>query len=115
MPFDRAAKRNKFMEIEKPTETVTEGELSRTWTRPGSLFGRAWVSLEPLNGGEYWEANRQDSSVTHKITGVWADFASITADMRLKYGTRYFNLTEPPRNIEEAGTTAVMMVEEVKG
>ena len=115
MPFDRAAKRNKFVEIEKPTETVTAGELARAWTRPGSLFGRAWVSIEPLNGREYWEAERQDSSVTHKVTGLWNDFTLVTADMRLKYGTRYFHLTEPPRNIDEAGTTAVLMVEEVKG
>ena len=115
MRRDRAAKRNKFVEIEKPTETVTAGETARTWTRPGALFGKAWVSIEPLNGREYWEAERQDSSVTHKVTGLWNEFSSVTADMRLKYGTRYFNLTEPPRNVGEISELAEVMVEEVKG
>ncbi|HUT89194.1 MAG TPA: head-tail adaptor protein [Thermoguttaceae bacterium] len=115
MRRDRAATRNKCVEIEKPTESETAGELSRTWTRPGALFGRAWVSIEPLSGREYWEAERQDSAISHKVTGLWNDFSSVTADMRLKYETRYFNLVEPPRNVGEAGALAEVMVEEVKG
>lgn len=109
MITDTPAKRKRKIRIEKPTESTTTGKVSRTW----ATFGFAWVSIEPLESREIWEAQRQESSVTHKITGTWGDLQSVTADFRIQYGSRTFNLTEAPRNIEEAGVLGEVMVEEV--
>ncbi len=109
MITDTPAKRNRKIRIEKPTESTSAGKTTRTW----ATFCFAWVSIAPIEGRELWEAQRQESSVTHKITGTWGDFRSVTADFRIQYGSRTFNLLEPPRNIEEVGVLAEVMVEEV--
>ena len=110
MVQDDPGKRNKLAVIEKPTQTTTAGKVSTTW----ASFARAWVKLEPLSGNEYWEANRQASSITHKITGTYHDFENVTADFRIKINGRTFNLKESPRNIEEANVLFEVMVEEGK-
>ena len=109
MITDTPAKRKRKIRIEKPAETTAVGVTSRTW----ATFVFAWVSIEPLSSAEIWEAQRQESNVTHKITGTWKDFQSVTADFRIQYGSRTFNLTEAPRNVEEASVLAEVMVEEV--
>lgn len=110
MVQDRPAKRNRLIRIEKPAETTTDGKTTTTWT----LFGRAWVTVEPLTGREYWEAQQQASSITHRIRGTWGDFENVTADFRIALGGRTFHLLEPPLNIEEANVLAELLVEEKK-
>jgi len=108
---DTPAKRNRRVRIEEPTE-VTDTDTGKT-TRTWLMVGRAWVMIGPLEGREYWEAQQQESSITHQVTGTWEEFKNVTADFRLVLEGRTFNLLGPPRNQQEAGVLAVMMVEEV--
>jgi len=108
--FDDPGKRNRLARIEKPTETVTAGKTSTTW----ATYAHAWVSIEPLTGREYWEANQQASTITHRITGTYQDFEQVTADFRIALGTRTFQLLETPRNLEEANVLFEVMVAEAK-
>jgi len=108
MVTDKPSQRNKHVRIEKPTETVTAGKISTAWTE----WAMAWVKIEPLAGREYWEAQQQASSITHKITGLFSDFEKVTADFRIVWDSRTFKLLEPPRNIEEASVIYEMNVEE---
>lgn len=107
---DNPNKRNRKVRIDKPTETTTNGKTSTTW----ALFGRAWVSIEPLAGREYWEAKGQSSNITHQIEGAWEEWENVTSDFRIVYDARTFHLTEPPQNVEEANIVARMLVFEEK-
>ncbi len=106
--FDDPSKRNRHVRIEKPTETTTGGKTTIVFAK----FANAWVMIQPLTGREYWEANRQASSITHKITGTYLDFQNVTADFRIVFASRTFNVLEPPRNIDEEDVMIEMMVEE---
>ena len=108
MVMDNPGKRNRLVYIEKPTETTTLGKTVTTW----ATSGKAWVSVVSLTSFEYWEAKRQAADITHKITGLFHDFEHVTADMRLKLNQRIFNLTEPPRNVEEMNVVYEMMCQE---
>ena len=110
MVTDDPYKRDSHVVIQKPTTTTTAGKPTTTWAD----FALAWVAVVPLGSQEDWKAKRAESNITHAIIGTWDDFENVTADFRIVYGTRTFNLTETPRNVEEANVTAEMRVEEAK-
>lgn len=62
----------------------------------------AWryAKIEPLSGREYWDAQQVKSAVTHTVT--FRHYEGLTTAMRLKFGTRVFNLGAV-RNLEENG------------
>ncbi len=104
----RGRKRH-YVKIEKPTTTNSEGEPSVAW----STLRHVWVKLVPLTSREYFQAAQIQSDVTHQVTANWDEFKDVTSDMRLKYGTRVFEILEPPRNVEERNREATFMVREV--
>jgi head-tail adaptor len=108
MIHDDPHKRNNRVMIQKPTETTTAGQTTTAWAD----FAYAYVGIETLSGKEYWEAQRHESSATHLLTGTWDDFENVTADFRIAFGSRTFQLTEPPRNIDEADVVAKVQAEE---
>ena len=108
---DNPGKRNRKVVVQKPTQATTLGKTVTTWAD----VGIAWVQIETLTSFEYWEAKRQAADITHKITGLFHDFENVTADMRIKLNTRVFNISEPPRDVEEAHVVYKMMcMEEVR-
>ena len=57
-----------------------------------------WASIEPLSGQEALVARQLQDTTTHKVGMRYRD--GIKAAMRVKFGERFFNITEV-RNIEE--------------
>lgn len=70
----------------------------------------AYASVEPLSGRELIAAQAANSVATHKISMRYA--AGVTTAMRVKYGSRFFNIVSPPRNVGEMGREMVFEAEE---
>ncbi len=87
------------VEVQKATETENEfGELQRTFA---TIFTR-WAWIEPVKGKESENADQVTAELTHKIR--MRNVAGITAKHRIKFGTRIFEIAEPPirpREIKE--------------
>jgi head-tail adaptor len=105
---DKPSRRNKYVRVEKPTQTTTAGKTSETW----SFWCHAWVSIEPVSGREGMEVHEQQSSITHLCRGLYAEFDTVTADFRIVWDSRTFHLLEAPRNLEEANVIYEMAIEE---
>ena len=96
-----------YITIEQSTESFdANGELVNTWADYVSL----WASIEPLVGREYFTAKQFSAETTGKLRMRY--FAGITAKMRIKFGTRYFNITGIS-NIEERNKEIVIYYQEV--
>ncbi len=63
-----------------------------------STYLTARALVDPLSGGEQLHAHALKARVSHKIVARYR--AGITADMRVKFGARYFNIRFV-RNVEE--------------
>lgn len=50
-----------------------------------------WVKLEPFNGRERWEADRQRADVTHRVELRYR--SDVRPQHRLRRGTRVFEIT----------------------
>lgn len=82
--------------IQQYTTTDNEyGEPVPTWADVATV----WASVEPLSGNERMIAQQRNASLTHKV--VIRYLAGVTAEMRVKFGDRYFAIVEPPMNIDE--------------
>lgn len=101
-----AAKRNKLVTFEQPTETNTRGEVTVTWSE---LF-EEWAEVKPLQGREYYQAAQVHAEVTHRVTIVYR--SGVTAKCRIRWGDRYLYLVGPPRNRDEANRELEMLVKE---
>jgi len=104
----KAGKLDKWVQIEKPTETNTKGVISTTW----STFVDVWASIVPLQGREYYDAKQVVADVTHKIRTRYV--ADVTAKMRVKFGSRTFQIESPPINVEERNVELVLMCRETE-
>ncbi len=51
-----------------------------------------WASLLPLSGREAFSAGHHEGRVTHKIIMRWPKDFALTADMRVLYVSRVFNI-----------------------
>ncbi len=81
----RAGELEQYITIEKPVNTEGDyGETTTTWT----THCNCWANIQNLKGKEYWDAKSINSEVTAKIKIRYRD--DITADMRVKYESRYF-------------------------
>lgn len=94
-------------------ETKTEardatGGVTETWTIPQN--GKRYASVEPLTGREFLEAQSVGSDITHKIR--MRHYDGLTPTMRIKFGSRTFNI-EQVRNVEERDRATEVMVKEV--
>lgn len=62
------------------------GEPDTAWTD----YLSAWASIDPVTGSEPFMAQQQFPKVSHKIRMRYRD--GVTADMRVTYGSRYFDI-----------------------
>lgn len=81
------------------------GEMVSGWTDVKTV----WASIEPLSGRDFFQAQAVQSEITHKIITRWT---GATPDMRIKYGTRYFDI-ESVINEKEQGAKYIVMAKEV--
>lgn len=73
--------------IEQLTTTQdVYGGIIETW----STFKTVWAEISPLRGREFWEAQQINSQIAGKILIRYVD--GVTPDMRVKFGSRYFNI-----------------------
>ena len=65
----------------------TWGHSNETWTDMVTTYAAIW----PIRGIEKLEALKLDNEVTHKIRVRYN--SSLTPKMRIRFGTRYFNIS----------------------
>lgn len=68
-----------------------------------------WANVQPISGNEALVARQLQDTVTHKVTMRYR--TSVTAAMRLKFGTRLFNIREV-RNFDERNHKLELRCEE---
>lgn len=59
------------------------------------------VGIFPLSGRELVTAQITENEITHKVYVRYNPDVTITANMRMKYGTRIFDIVAPPVNFQE--------------
>ena len=78
------------VDIEQQSTTRdTHGQPTTTWTVVKSDIK---VAIEPLRANEFFAAQQYNSEVTTRIRASQGDVSSVTAAMRVVFGTRYFNI-----------------------
>ena len=84
----RTGKRRHKVIIQKDTGTGQGdyGAPVENWVTHATV----WVSIEPLRGGERFDAQRLNPEIENKIGCPYV--ASTTPKMRIKYGSRYMNI-----------------------
>lgn len=87
-----------------------QGGFVKAWTDTATV----WGSLEPLSGRELLQAQQVQSRVTHKSRLRYRSDVTVTPAMRIKKGTRTFNVQEV-RNVEERNVYLDLMLEEGTG
>jgi len=103
----RAGALNHRITIERATESANSyGERTKTW----SEFATMWASIEPLTGREFYQSKQIGTETTHNVTIRYK--AGITQKMRVKYGSRYFDI-ESVINEKERGVKMFLMCKEV--
>lgn len=73
--------------VQKAVETQDSiGEPDVSWVE----YLQAWASVEPITSREYFDANRQNGEITHKVRLRYRP--GITHKMRVKYGARILDI-----------------------
>lgn len=97
----------KRFELQSSTEAQdVYGAAVKTW----ATVKKVWGELEPLSGQERVVAMQTEGSITHRVRLRYDP--AITPKMRLKLGTRIFNLL-PPLNTMSADRELVIVAQEV--
>ncbi len=81
------------------------GTVTETWTNEATV----WASIEPLQGREYFEAQRENADVTHKLR--IRHRSGVTREMRVIFEDRVFDI-EAVLNVEERDRELVLMCKE---
>lgn len=75
--------------IQAPVKTAnTTGETRKQWSDVASRRAH----IEPLSGRELWQARQTDATVSHRVTMRADRSLSIVPQMRVKFGTRVFDI-----------------------
>lgn len=84
----------------------TYGSQSETWT---VFLSQISASIDPISGKEYFSSNTINPEVTHKIRIRYR--TGINPKMRVKFGTRYFDI-QSVINFEERNKDLLLMAKE---
>lgn len=94
------------LELQSATDsTDSYGQPARTW----ATYATVWGEVVPVSGVEAQTAYQAGVVLTHLVTVRYRD--DVTAQHRIKYGTRYLNI-KAVRNQEERGIALEMDAEE---
>jgi SPP1 family predicted phage head-tail adaptor len=89
--------------IERVTETRdTDGSVIETW----STYATVQASIDPLSGREYFAAQSVQADLTHRI--VMRYLSGIVPKMRVKYGSRIFDILSVINVSERNGELQLM-------
>lgn len=89
----------------KTTEGDGQGGFAETWGDVADL----WVNLDPLKGVERIQAQQLQTPNTHRVLLRYR--SGITTAMRLRYGTRIFDIKEVINEGEGNRTLRLMCIE----
>lgn len=108
----RAGMLRKRVTIQELTGTRdAAGGVSQVWTD----VGETWASIEPLKSDERMAAQMVQSETTTRIRMRYRRDLTITSAMRIKYGTRYFQVEGPVINSYERNKEIIAMCREIEG
>lgn len=103
----RAGRLNKRVVIQSVTETRdSKGGITQTW----ATFSTVWASVEPLVGKEYFSSKQVNAETSIKIRIRY--LTNVTSKMRVKFGSRIFEIVSPPIDIREGNREIVLMCKE---
>jgi SPP1 family predicted phage head-tail adaptor len=79
-----------LISIQQQTTTQDSyGEAVNTWT---DVYANIWASVEPLQGREFFSGEKFQSEITHRIRMRYK--SGLLPKQRVKFGTRYFYVTD---------------------
>jgi SPP1 family predicted phage head-tail adaptor len=97
-----------LVSIQQPFATLDDyGQVITTWAE---IF-TAWVSIVPVTAREFVNDRGLAQEVTHKITLHWKD--GINSGCRIVWGSRVFNISQPPINTNEANRECQILAKEI--
>ena len=76
------------VELRTPKFANQSGESNTTY----SSLGTFWAEVEPVRGREYWQAQHENSEVTHRIRMRFVRRAKANANLVAYYGDREFEV-----------------------
>ncbi len=92
--------------LETPVETQgPDGSMTISWVP----FATVWGSVEPLLGREWFDAQREQADVSHRVRMRF--LAGVTHTMRVVWGSRVFEI-ESVLNAGERNRELVLMCRE---
>lgn len=104
--------------VEKKKSNMTpnaSGHIDETNDSNWTIAGKEWVELITRGSREFFRGQEVASDITHQVTMRWSKQASeYTNDMRIKFEGRKFNISEPPRNVDEQNMWLVFAAIEIK-
>ena len=108
MALEAGALRHRIT-LQSATDTPDGGGgFTTVWTDVATV----WAAIEPLKGREQLHAAQLETPVTHRVTLRYR--AGVTPKMRVKFGTRVFNI-RAVIDAEERHRTLELMCEEGVG
>lgn len=103
----------KRLRITIQQQTTTQDSYNQpqdTWTD----YTTVWASAVNKGGGEFYAAQKINAKTTEVFTIRYSSITkAITEDMRVKFGTRTFNILHI-NNVDERNIELQLMCEEVK-
>jgi len=78
-------------------------------TESWSTFKEVWAKIEPVSASQKWMAQQLEHHISHKI--VIRAISGLSIDMRIKFGSRFFQI-HSFRDIEERGKIVEIMAME---
>jgi len=88
--------------------TNARGEKTKDWADYCSV----WAHIQPTSGRDFLDVHQTESETTATITQRYVP--GMTADMRGKYGNRYYEIVHII-NVEERNEMLQILVRELKG
>jgi len=71
---------------------------------------QAWSIIKTIKGSEYFSSGSQQAEIISRF--IIRYMFGITADMRIDYNGRIFDIIEPPINDDEANKTLTIIAKE---
>ncbi len=95
----RAGLLRHLITIQTPTETRsgTSGQVVKSW----ATLATVWAGIEPLSGRELAQSGAEQSGSDFRI--VLRYLSTVTNKCRVVFGSRVFEITQPPINRNERG------------
>jgi len=110
MPYVPAGKLRHRVTIERAAESHVQGEVTKKW----EALATVWALIEPLTTREYLALASMHDQVSHRVVIRRRSDLAITGAMRIRYGSRIFELVGPPRNLDEADRVLELICRETR-